>query len=177
MDAMPRLIAFAIVSLAILLLSRESLRDPRSHGFPRFFAFELLLILILLNVPRWFADPLSARQIVSWLLLLTSLLLAAHGFHLLRRAGRPKGGIERTTALVTVGAYGYIRHPLYASLLLLAWGAFLKDPSLLGGALAVATNACLAATAKVEEAENLRRFGADYAAYMKHTRRFVPFVF
>jgi len=34
----------------------------------------------------------------------------------------------------------------------------------------------LAATAAVEERENLARFGVTYAAYMKRTRRFVPFV-
>jgi len=35
----------------------------------------------------------------------------------------------------------------------------------------------LTATAVIEEKENLVRFGAPYAAYMKHTRRFVPFLF
>jgi protein-S-isoprenylcysteine O-methyltransferase Ste14 len=71
----------------------------------------------------------------------------------------------------------YIRHPLYCSLLLLAWGVFLKDPSLLGGGVALIASAALVATAKVEEAENLRRFGDDYAAYMKTTKMFLPFLF
>ena len=35
----------------------------------------------------------------------------------------------------------------------------------------------LTATAVIAEKENLVRFGAPYAAYMKHTRRFVPFLF
>ena len=77
------------------------------------------------------------RQLASWALPLTSLLLAAHGFYLLRRVGKPdrsiedatRLGIEKTTRLVRSGAYRYIRHPLYASLLALAWGAFLKAPT------------------------------------------------
>ena len=32
-------------------------------------------------------------------------------------------------------------------------------------------------TARVEETEMLSKFGPDYAAYMKRTARFVPFVF
>jgi len=34
----------------------------------------------------------------------------------------------------------------------------------------------LVATSTAEERENLARFGAAYAAYMKATRRFVPFL-
>ncbi len=172
-----KLTTFAIASGAIVRVSWDSLRSLRSHGFFRFFAFESLLVLILLNLGHWFRDPFSARQIASWLLLLTSLSLAVHGFHLLRIIGKPEGEIENTTTLVMLGAYKYIRHPLYASLLLLGWGAFFKDPSLPGGVLILAACAFLTATARVEEAENLGKFGADYAAYMGTTKMFIPFLF
>jgi protein-S-isoprenylcysteine O-methyltransferase Ste14 len=131
----------------------------------------------LLNLEHWFSDPFSALQILSWALLLSSLVLAVHGFYLLRKVGRPKGGIEDTTTLVLLGAYRYIRHPLYASLLLLAWGVFFKAPSLLGAILVLVTSTFLIATARVEEAENLHKFGGDYAEYMKTTRMFIPFLF
>lgn len=174
---MLKLAIFVVVSAGIVLLSGASLRDPRSHGFFRFFAFEPLLILVLLNLERWFADPFSAHQLVSWFLLLASGILAVHGFYLLHEIGRPRIGIEDTTTLVVQGAYKYIRHPLYTSLLLLGWGVFFKDPSLIGGILALAATLSLVATARVEEAENLRKFGSDYAAYMKTTRMFIPFLF
>ena len=156
-----------------------------AHGFYRFFAFEAILGLIVLNAPVWFRDPFSPRQLASWLLLLTSLLLAVHGFYLLRRVGQPdhgiedptRLGIEKTTRLVRRGAYRFIRHPLYASLLALAWGAFLKAPSWPGILLAVVATAALYLTARVEERENLRNFGAEYAEYMRATRMFVPFIF
>jgi protein-S-isoprenylcysteine O-methyltransferase Ste14 len=171
-----KLITFAVVSGLIVHVSWDSLRNLRSHGFFRFFAFESILVLILLNLGHWFRDPFSTRQIVSWLLLLASLILAVHGFHLLRIIGRPEGEIESTTTLVMLGAYRYIRHPLYASLLLLGWGAFFKDPSLPAGVSTLATCAFLTATAKAEEAENLDKFGADYAAYVKATKMFIPFL-
>ena len=39
--------------------------------------------------------------------------------------------------LVTHGVYQFIRHPMYAALLFLAWGAFLKDTSVASVALAI----------------------------------------
>lgn len=172
-----KVVIFLVVSGGILFVSWEPLRNPRSHGFYRFFAFESILILISLNLGHWFREPFSVHQIVSWPLLLCSLILAAHGFYLLRVLGRPKGGIESTTTLVVLGAYKYIRHPLYSSLLFLGWGVFFKNPSILGGILAVVASAFVVATAKVEESENIRKFGADYGMYMKITKMFLPFLF
>ena len=180
-----RWLVFLIGSLPILWLSRGSLRHRDAHGFYRFFAFEAILGLILLNVPAWFRDPFSPRQVLSWTLLVVSLLLAVHGFYLLRQVGKPdrsiddptRLGIEKTTHLVRTGAYRFIRHPLYASLLALAWGALLKAPSWPGILLAAAATGALFLTARAEEQENLRNFGAGYAAYMLETRMFIPFVF
>jgi protein-S-isoprenylcysteine O-methyltransferase Ste14 len=172
-----KLAILVVVSVGIFVVSWQFLRNPRSRGFYRFFVFESILILILLNMEHWFRDPFSVHQIVSWLLLLTSIVLAAHGFYLLHVIGRPKSGIEDTTTLVMVGAYKYIRHPLYGSLLFLAWGVFFKDVSLLGGILASVATAFLIVTAKMEEAENIQRFGIEYAAYMKSTKMFIPFLF
>lgn len=183
---MLKLIIFAVGSVGLVYLSRASLRLPHSHGFYRFFAFESILALILLNVGRWFRDPFALHQIISWLLLTASILLVLHGVHLLRTIGKPDSqredavpriGIEKTTVLVAVGAYKYIRHPIYSSGLVGAWGVFFKDPSWLGGILVLATTIFWTATAKVEEAENIRFFGAAYQEYMKQTKMFVPFLF
>jgi len=86
-------------------------------------------------------------------------------------------GIEKTTELVTAGAYRYIRHPLYSSGLFGTWGVFFKHPSWLGICLAVISTLFWTMTAKMEEAENLRFFGAEYQSYMKRTRMFIPFLF
>jgi protein-S-isoprenylcysteine O-methyltransferase Ste14 len=118
--------------------------------------------------------------------LIISLFLVVHGVYLLRVIGKPdterRGDapmieVERTAALVTVGAFNYIRHPLYSSLLFLGWGVFLKDSSWLGGALALAATIFLVATAKVEETENIRFFGPVYQTYMERTKMFIPFLF
>lgn len=171
------LAVFAAGTVIVLLVSRGALKDSRKHGFYRFFAFEGILVLVLLNAPYWFQDPLSTRQLVSWCLLLSSAVLAIHGFWMLRMIGRPVGSIENTSRLVRQGAYKYVRHPLYSTLLLGVWGVFLKNVSVAGVALAIVVSGFTLATAKVEELENLQRFGADYASYMSTTRMLIPFVF
>ncbi len=180
-----RWLVFLIGSVLIIWISRGSLRRRDAHGFYRFFAFEAILGLIVLNAPGWFSDPFSPRQLAAWALLLISLLLAVHGFYLLRKVGKPdrniedstRLGIEKTTHLVRTGAYRFIRHPLYASLLALTWGAFLKTPSWPGILLAAVATGALYLTARVEERENLRNFGAEYAEYMHETRLFIPYIF
>ncbi len=169
-------IIFALSSVGIFIFSLPSLGNVRAHGFYRFFSFEGILALILLNIGRWFHDPFSVQQLVSWPLLCASLFLAIHGFYLLRAIGRPTGSFENTRALVRTGAYRYIRHPLYSSLLLGGWGAFLKSVTPVSAALVIAISAFLFATAKAEEAENMTKFGEEYIQYRETTKMFVPFL-
>lgn len=176
-----KVIIFIAASAGLVWLSWSSLRDLRSHGFYRFFAFEVIVILILLNIDYWFYEPFSIHQIASWLLLIISLFLVIRGFQLLQKVGKPDSkrkdssliGIEKTSKLVTVGAYRYIRHPIYSSGV---WGVFFKQPSWLGFSLAVITSFFLTMTANIEEAENIHFFGDAYKSYMKKTKRFIPFV-
>jgi protein-S-isoprenylcysteine O-methyltransferase Ste14 len=182
---MLKLPLFVIASAILVFVSRASLRDPRSHGFYRFFAWEAILALILLNVDSWFRDPLGWHQLISWPLLVVSLFLVIHGVQLLKQAGKqdprrddaPMLEFEKTTTLVSAGAYRYIRHPLYSSLLFLAWGLFFKNPAWLGAILALLATLFLVVTAKIEEAEDVRFFGPAYQAYMQQTKMFIPFLF
>jgi protein-S-isoprenylcysteine O-methyltransferase Ste14 len=163
------------IAFSILLLV-FTLHRPHRHRFVRFFAFEFTLALIVLNADSWFVNPTSVRQIVSWLLLICSFLLAWHGFWLLRSYGDPEDDLENTTQLVTRGVYRFIRHPLYGSLLLLGLGAFLKSPSGYGLLLLIFLFSFVYITGKVEEKENLKRFGQVYADYMGATKMFIPHI-
>jgi protein-S-isoprenylcysteine O-methyltransferase Ste14 len=181
-----KIIIFILASGILIYISRTSLRVPRSHGFYRFFAWEAILALFLLNVDFWFRDPLAWYQLTAWMLLFASLIPLVFGVQALRARGKPTTkregdpsllAFEKTTALVTTGIYHYIRHPLYSSLLLLAWGIFFKLPSLLGGILIVITTIFLVLTAKADEAECIQFFGDEYRDYMKKTKMFIPFLF
>ena len=168
---------FAVCSGLNILFSWRWLGNPRHHGFFRFFAFEALCGLILVQSSDWFTNPFSFRQLLSWALLACSLALALHGVALLHRYGHARVDFEQTTVLVMKGAFRYVRHPMYGSLLLLAFGALLKSISLVSTGLAVLAALSLVLTALTEEQENLTRFGPSYAAYRQRTRMFIPWIF
>jgi len=182
---MIELLLFLIGSLGIIWLSRTALLRPFTHGFPRFFAFEALLGLVLLNAHHWLIQPFSFPQMLSWVLLLGSFFLIIYTIWTFRAHGAIYPGIEdvgrlayeKTTRLVTQGPYRFIHHPMYASLFYLAWGVFLKQITLLSGLLALIVSLTLFLTAVYEERENQKIFGEEYIEYMKRTKRFIPFVF
>lgn len=179
---MNALVIFAVGSLVLLWLSRKPLRHPGAHGFYRFFAWEAILGLVALNAAEWGQQPFSPHQLASWVLMILSITLVQQGISQLRRHGRADAqrseaglyAFERTTTLVRSGVFGYIRHPMYASLLALAWGAFCQAPSWIGAALALCATVFLAATARADEKECAQYFGAEYLDYQRQTKMFIP---
>jgi len=157
---------------------------PGSHGFFRYFAFEGVLLLLVLNVPHWFRDPLSAQQVLSWVLLTASGVLVIAAVAQFRRIREPptatvtgpEFAFERTARVVTTGAFRWIRHPMYASVLYLGWGAALKHVTPAALVAVLITTAAVVATALAEEREDLARFGETYRHYMERTKRFVPWI-
>jgi protein-S-isoprenylcysteine O-methyltransferase Ste14 len=181
-----KLVILIVVTAGILYISRSSLRNTRSHGFFRFFAWETILILFLLNVSCWFVNSFAWYQIISWILLFLCIVPVVWGTLLLHKHGKPVVkreedpsllAFEKTTTLVQTGIFLYIRHPLYSSLLLLSWGIFFKLPSWVGGAMALVASGFLFLTAQADETECIKFFGSAYEAYMKTTKRFIPYIF
>ncbi|MBU1137456.1 MAG: isoprenylcysteine carboxylmethyltransferase family protein [Proteobacteria bacterium] len=175
---------FIICTIFFVRFSWRALANPGTHGFYRFFVFEGILLLVLLNHPYWFRDPFSAQHLLSWCLLLTSIFFVFHSFLTLKRRGghgereeMPENhSFENTVHVVEEGLFRYIRHPMYSSLLFLGWGAFFKHITPLNTGLILLVSALLIAVAKVEERENIRFFGPVYEEYMQRTRMFVPWV-
>jgi protein-S-isoprenylcysteine O-methyltransferase Ste14 len=180
-----KVIVFILATTGIAWISRSSLRNIQNHGFYRFWSWEAILVLFLLNMEYWFLDPFRIRQIFAWVFLVLSLVLILEGVRLFRQQGNIDEerkdpalvGIEKTTQLVTTGLYRYIRHPFYSSLLFLGWGIFLKHITWVGLLLAVFNTIMLVMTARKEEVENIQFFGQQYQEYMKKTKMFVPFLF
>jgi protein-S-isoprenylcysteine O-methyltransferase Ste14 len=171
-------------SLGLIILSVRSFTKPFSYGMPRFIAFEAILGLGVLNAPAWFVEPFSLLQLISWVMLLDAVYLVVHAIWALHHYGQPDPSsqdetrvtLEKTTHLVTEGPYQSIRHPMYASLLWLTWGIFLKQPTLLAALLGILASVALYLTATWEEKLDLQIFGDEYLAYMRRTKRFIPYV-
>jgi protein-S-isoprenylcysteine O-methyltransferase Ste14 len=169
---------FAAGSVLIVWFSwRVSIRDRRYHGIARFFAFEGILTLFLLNFDFWFWDPAAPLHLLSWALLAGSAVEVAGSLSRYFKSAAPDGSFENSTRLVETGIYRFIRHPMYGSLMLLGLGIFLKRATALTSVLAAAVVLALLLTALIEEGEMRVRFGEAYAAYKKRTKRFIPFLF
>jgi protein-S-isoprenylcysteine O-methyltransferase Ste14 len=171
-------LALASGTVTIILFSWFlSVRHGRYHGIARFFSFESILLLVMLNAPVWFMEPFSPFQLASWVLLFLSLWFAVAGFILLKKMGKPQGGnFENTSVIVKTGLYKYIRHPLYLALLIGGTGVMLKDTGTLQVILGIINLAAIWFTARIEEKEMISKFGNAYLDYMKETKMFIPFI-
>jgi protein-S-isoprenylcysteine O-methyltransferase Ste14 len=118
-------------------------------------------------------------------LLFVSIYLVVAGGLILLRKGKPSHeredkylfGFEKTTELVTTGVYRFVRHPLYASLIYLSWGIFLKHPTIDLLILTLICSVLFYLTALHDEKECIVYFGNKYSNYMKHSKMFIPYIF
>jgi protein-S-isoprenylcysteine O-methyltransferase Ste14 len=183
-DYMEKLVIFGILSLPVILISWRTLFNTRSHGFYRFFSWQCIIWLFVSSYKSWFDDPFSPRQIVSWIFLFWSLYLVIAGVSVLRKSGKPVRDrndrtlydFEKTSELVERGIYRYIRHPLYSSLLFLTLGILLKNITVQLLIIALLSTLFLYFTALFDEKECIGFFGEKYKAYMKRSKRFIPFI-
>ena len=182
---MTTLILFGFLSVLITLISWRTLFNTKSHGFYRFFSWECMAWLMASNYMFWFTDPLSFNQVLSWLLLLYAFYLVIAGMILIKKIGKPNPvrdeknlfGFEKTTELIDTGVFKRIRHPLYASLIVVTWAVYLKHPTLLLFVIAMISTNFLYFTSKFDEKECIRYFGKKYENYMKNTKMFIPYIF
>lgn len=153
-----------------------SVKHKRYHGIPRFFAFESVFMLFLLNYRLWFSEPFSPLHILSWIVLILSAYVGLEGYFRLKREGKPENQFENTSHLVKSGIYAYIRHPLYLSVFLVGVGIMLKDAGPIQLVLGAILFSAVSLTALTEEKEMIARFGDEYRQYMKESKMFIPFV-
>jgi protein-S-isoprenylcysteine O-methyltransferase Ste14 len=169
-------VLFAGTGAIVLFTWFLSLRFGRYHGISRFFAFESIFILLLLNFKYWFMEPFSGMHLLSWCLLILSIYPAVAGYLLLKRKGEPTVNFENTSILVRSGIYSLIRHPLYLSVFLFGTGVMLKNPGKFQLLLGIINLIAVYITARIEEEEMISKFGNEYRGYMKETKMFIPYI-
>ena len=179
-----RLILFVILSIPVVIISWRTLFHLNSHGFYRFLSWECIIWLFVSSYRYWFVDPFSIRQIISWIFLLASAYFVIAGVLHMKRFGKQRAErddrklyqFERTSELIDTGIFTYIRHPLYASLLFLTWGIYLKNMTVALLPVALLSSVFLMLTARFDEKECIHYFGEKYREYMKRSKRFIPFL-
>ena len=185
---MTRLVIFGAVTLVLAWISRNQLTRPDSHGFYRFGAWEVLLFHWLLLKPDgpqgWLIHEESRLYVAAWVVLGCALGMTIWPAYLLWRQAETHAGrndsllfaFEKTTQLVTGNIYAYIRHPMYAGLLLAEWCVLVQKCSWGGALLALVATVCVLLAVRAEEAENRRYFGAAYELYVRRSKKFIPWV-
>jgi protein-S-isoprenylcysteine O-methyltransferase Ste14 len=101
------------------------------------------------------------------LMLWARLTFGGRSFH--AGANPTEGG------LVTTGPYRFVRHPIYAAILLFLWAGVAAHGTNLSVLTAIVATAALAVRAVAEE-ELVFEVYPEYAEYARHTKRVIPFV-
>jgi protein-S-isoprenylcysteine O-methyltransferase Ste14 len=138
-------------------------------------SLQLGLIFVLVVFTRW---PVLHRAWPVTLFLLSMAVVLGVWTLGFNRWGnfniRPE--LRNGARLVTRGPYRWIRHPMYASVLLATGAVVYADPRWWRVALLCALVLVLLLKAAREE-QYLRAAFPEYAAYAKRTWRLVPFIF
>lgn len=83
--------------------------------------------------------------------------------------------IKENAALITTGAYRYIRHPMYFSVLVMMLGVVVSEPSVLSLFIYILLVVTLFLKAHKEEILWVER-SCEYRSYRQQTKRIIPFV-
>jgi len=137
------------------------------------------VLLVLVAAAGWslgpdWSGPLRIAGTITGLALITGgVVLAVRGVVDLGGAFTPLPMPRDSAVLVDTGVYSLVRHPIYAGLILAAFGWAVSQASIVAVALAAGLACFLRLKSAREEAWLLHRFPA-YAAYRARTRRFIP---
>jgi protein-S-isoprenylcysteine O-methyltransferase Ste14 len=178
------LILFYIFSLPLVALSWRSLFSIKNHGFFRFIAWECILWISVSNYRYLIVREFDFQRIISSILMMTSLALVLSAVFFLKKKGKATirredttlFGFEKTTELVECGVFGYIRHPMYGSLLCLTWGILLRNIEVSLIIIALISTGASVIAAFIEEKENMDYFGEKYHRYQLKTKMFIPYI-
>ena len=135
----------------------------------------VFVVLVLAIVGLFYAHSLFGHGPVSIGLQAVAVLLmiwarVTFGMRSFHYAANPTEG-----GLVTTGPYRYMRHPIYAAILLFLWTGVAANASPLGVALGLAATAMLALRIAFEERLVRRRY-PEYDDYARRTKRVIPFI-
>lgn len=138
--------------------------------------------LAIQNYRYLIVEEFDLQQLISSAFMITSLVFVLSAVLTMQKKGRVSKqrqdhtllGFEKTTLLIESGIFKHVRHPMYSSLLFLAWGILLRhiEATLLVVALIATCSGVFAAM--IEEKENIAYFGERYRLYKLKTKMFIP---
>lgn len=149
--------------------------DAFVERYGKLLSAPVFVILVLAIVGLFYIHSLFGHGPVSIGLQAVAVLLmiwarVTFGMRSFHYAANPTEG-----GLVTTGPYRYMRHPIYAAILLFLWTGVAVNASPPGVALGLVATAMLALRIVFEERLVRRRY-PDYDDYARRTKRVIPFI-
>ncbi|RLE17622.1 MAG: hypothetical protein DRJ14_06025 [Acidobacteria bacterium] len=135
-----------------------------------FLSMVLAILGLLARNSLFGRGPLS----ISFQVLAVALMIWARltfGFRSFHLSANPTPG-----GLITNGPYYFLRHPIYAAILLFLFAAVISNYSIQNLCLGLLGTAGALIRVFLEESF-LRRNYPDYADYSKRVKRLIPFIF
>jgi protein-S-isoprenylcysteine O-methyltransferase Ste14 len=164
-----------------------SKRNAKGH-VKQFFGVRIIVIIILLIIIHPFTrsqDKVKNYYIatnnevvlaVGFIIFLSGLALALWArLYLGKNWGMPMT-LKQEPELVTNGPYKYIRHPIYAGILLAAFGSALAS-SAYWLLFIVFAGSYFIYSARIEEKNMLKEFPKVYSSYKSSTKMLIPFIY
>ncbi len=174
---------WAVLELSVnLRLWRPGSRNR--DGFSRYLIIAGMLLafgLAVLATRLHAFDFMVARAELFWVGLALMVAGAVFRLYAIRQLGRyfvPEVTIQPGQRVVDQGLYRYLRHPSYTGTFITILGYALA----LGNWLSLAVMLLVSGLVyglrmRIEEAALVEAFGAEYQAYMRRTKRLIPFIF
>jgi protein-S-isoprenylcysteine O-methyltransferase Ste14 len=123
----------------------------------------------------WASPPAAWRVALSAVFYLLAGLLTWTSVMALGKQWRLDAGLNADHELVRRGAYRWVRHPIYTSMICMLWGmGFLMAPLAI---LAAATALMVIGTeirVRIEDGLLERRFGGEFLAYRRGVAAYIP---
>ena len=121
--------------------------------------------------------PLSRADPLGLLILLVGVAAIGSALWALRSQYTLRVETSEARTLVQTGPYRYIRHPIYLGLILVFFSAPIAWTNEYGALLAVPTIPLLLRRIGIEERAMGQRFGDEYTAYLRRTKKLIPLVY
>ncbi len=179
-------VTFLVYWLVASTKAKSDAAQPRSWWTA--FAIRVIVVLVaipLLRLPAARSVLQSSRAvfsfsnptvgIISSALSVLGVAIAVWARTCLGANWSPRPSVKVDHELVTSGPYQFVRHPIYAGMLLALLGTTL-DAGAIGLVIFVCVAVVLGRRIAVEERLMLRTFPEQYPLYRNHTKALIPYV-
>lgn len=172
----------ALLAVAWLALIADLLRSAARAGVPAGRRLTGVLLLVVMLAAASMLETASGGRLAwhpAWAVLGVALAAAGLALHAWARMTLARGWSSIVTppagaSLVEAGPYAYIRHPLYAAILLLAAGTLAAHPSRATLAAGIGFATGIGLKRRAEDRALERRFGSEWRAYAARVPALVP---